>query len=243
MKLLGDYHTHTTYTHGKSTVEENVMQAANLGLKEIAITEHSYKGFNHIKRGDLDKIKMDISGIKDKYDIKILCGIEANLISTEGDIDISDDELKDLDLVILGFHKFTKVSFRQFFKFVLPNLLNFKPSKARIRRNTEAYIKAMDKHRVSILAHLGYAGCKVDCVRLAEECVKRGIYIELNGKRINFSKEEISAMVDTGVKFVIDSDAHSKLAVGKNHRAFNLIEKYKIPLNQVANIDKIPKFK
>ena len=42
MKLLGDYHTHTTYTHGKSTIEENVRQAENLGLKEIAITEHSY---------------------------------------------------------------------------------------------------------------------------------------------------------------------------------------------------------
>ena len=38
MRILGDYHTHTTYTHGKSTVEENVEQAELLGLKEIAIT-------------------------------------------------------------------------------------------------------------------------------------------------------------------------------------------------------------
>ena len=56
MRLFGDYHTHTTYTHGKSTVEENVQQAELLGLKEIAITEHSYKGFNHIRKGDIDKI-------------------------------------------------------------------------------------------------------------------------------------------------------------------------------------------
>ena len=98
MKLLGDYHTHTIYTHGKSTVEENVAQAENLGLKEIAITEHSYKGYNHIKCGDLDKMRADIAAIKDKYKPRILLGIEANLVSTEGDIDIADEELKDLDL-------------------------------------------------------------------------------------------------------------------------------------------------
>lgn len=243
MKLLGDYHTHTTYTHGKSSVEENIAQAENLGLKEIAITEHSYKGFNHIRKGDLEKIRADIEECKDKYKVKVLLGIEANLMSVNGDIDIADEELEGLDLVVLGFHKFSKVKLKDLFGFVLPNLLKKKPSKAQIERNTQAYINAMDKHRVSILAHLGYAGCSVNCVRLAQECVKRGIYIELNGKRINFTKDDIDGMVATGVKFIIDSDAHSKYAVGKNHRAFNLIEKYRIPLGQIANIDKLPKFK
>ena len=241
MRLLGDYHTHTNYTHGESSIEENVAQAENLGLKEIAITEHSYLGANHIKPGDLKNMREDIEKIRDKYNVKILFGIEANLISSDGDIDISDEELKDLDLVVLGFHKFSKVGFKEFFKFVLPNLLNKKPTKKQIERNTQAYLKAMDKHRVSILAHLGYAGCAVDYVRLAQECVKRNIYIELNGKRINFGEKDIKAMIATGVKFVIDSDAHRALDVGKNHRAFNMIEKYKIPLDQIANLDKLPK--
>ena len=241
MKILGDYHTHTTYTHGRSTIEENVAQAENLGLKEIAITEHCYKAHYCIKRGDLGKMRQDIDAIKDKYKVKILLGIEANLISRDGDVDITDEELEGLDLVVLGFHKFTRVKFAEFFKFVLPNLLRRKPSKKQIERNTQAYIRAMDKHRVSILAHLGYAGCSVDCVRLAEECVKRNIYIELNGKRINFTKEDIDGMIATGVKFIIDSDAHHKYNVGKNHRAFNLIEKYNIPREQIANLDKLPK--
>ena len=43
MILFGDYHTHTIYTHGKSTIEENVLVAIKKGLKEVAITEHSYK--------------------------------------------------------------------------------------------------------------------------------------------------------------------------------------------------------
>lgn len=243
MKLLGDYHTHTVYTHGTSTVEENVRQAETLGLKEIAITEHSYLGFNHIKKGDLQRIKQDIDNIQGKYNVKVLWGIEANLMSRNGDIDISDEELEKLDLVVLGYHKASKYSLIEWLKFGLPNMLRKKPSQKQIMINTEAYLKAMDKHRVSILAHLGYAGCRVDCVRLAEECVKRGIYIELNGKRINFTREDIEGMVATGVNFIIDSDAHSMLAVGKNHRAFNLIEKYNIPLKQIANLDKLPKFK
>ena len=244
MKLSSDFHTHTIYTHGKGSVEENVKQAENLGLKAVAITEHCYNSKYAIKRGDLEKIADDIDKIKDEYNIKILRGIEANLISRNGDIDISDDELKDLDLVILGFHKMTKSSLKERFKFFLPNILFKKKSKKRIDINTKAYLNAMDKHRVSILAHLNYGGCKVDCVRLAQECAKKGIYIELNGKRINFTKEEINGMVKTGVKFIINSDAHSPLAVGKNHRGFNLVEKYKIPLDSIANIDgKIPQFK
>lgn len=242
MRLLGDYHTHTTYTHGTSTVEENVQQAEILGLKEIAITEHSYKGFNHIKAGDLSNIKADIESIKNKYDVKVLLGIEANLMSEAGDIDISDEELKELDVVVLGYHKASKLKFSQFLKFSIPNMLRKKPTKKQIERNTMAYINAMNKHRINILAHLGYAGCAVDCVRLAKECVKRNIYIELNGKRINFTKEDIVGMVKTGVKFIVNSDAHKKENVGKNSMAFNLIEKYNIPLEQVANVDKLPMF-
>lgn len=243
MNLIGDFHTHTTYTHGTSTIEENVKKAQELGLKAIAITEHSYQSKYHIKHGDLDKMRADIESIKNKYDIKILLGIEANLISRNGDIDISDEELNSLDLVVLGFHKMTKVKPLEFFKFVLPNLLRKKPINKQIERNTQAYLNAIEKHRINILAHLNYAGCYVDCERIAKVCKEKGIYIELNGKRINFSKSDIDKMVKTGVQFIIDSDAHDINSVGKNHRAFNLIEKYNIPLNQIVNLNKMPTFK
>ena len=52
MNFLGDYHTHTIYSrkkfipyyHAKGTIEENILEAKKVGLKEIAITDH---GFNH----------------------------------------------------------------------------------------------------------------------------------------------------------------------------------------------------
>lgn len=242
MNLIGDFHTHTTYTHGTSTIEENVRQAENLGLKYIAITEHSYNSIYHIKHGDLDKMRQDIDDIKNKYKPKILLGIEANLISRNGDLDISDSELIGLDLVILGFHKMTKVKLKEWFKFVLPNIIRKKLTKKQIETNTEAYLNAIEKHRISIIAHLNYAGCYVDCEKIAKACAEKGIYIELNGKRINFSKEDIEKMLKTDVKFIINSDAHKVENVGKNHRAFNLIEKYKIPLDRVVNLNQVPNF-
>ena len=243
MKLIGDFHTHTNYTHATGTIEDSVKQADNLGLLALAITDHAYKSAYAIKKGDLNKMRDDIERIKDKYRTKILLGIEANLISRNGDMDVSDEELNSLDLVVLGFHRFTKVGIKEFLSWVLPNLLRKKPTKKQIEINTQAYINAMDKHRVSILAHLNYGGCWVDAEVLAKECVKRGIYIELNGKRIDFTRDDVEKMVKTGVKFIINSDAHKPLDVGKNHRAFNLIEKYKIPLEQIVNLNEMPKFK
>lgn len=48
MILTADYHTHTPYSHGKGTVEENAARAKELGLKQIGITDH---GFSHIAFG------------------------------------------------------------------------------------------------------------------------------------------------------------------------------------------------
>ena len=44
-------------------------------------------------------------------------------------------------------------------------------------------------------------------------------------------------------EFIVNSDAHSVDAVGKNHRAFAMIEKCKIPLENIVNMDKLPKFR
>ena len=43
MLLTGDYHTHTVYSHGKGTVLENALRAKEIGLQEIAITDHGFE--------------------------------------------------------------------------------------------------------------------------------------------------------------------------------------------------------
>ena len=48
MEILGDYHTHTVFSHGHGSIEDNVKAAIKMGLKEIAITDH---GFSHNSYG------------------------------------------------------------------------------------------------------------------------------------------------------------------------------------------------
>ena len=45
-----------------------------------------------------------------------------------------------------------------------------------------------------------------------------------------------------GVKFIVNSDAHIPENVGEVNKGLNYVYKFNIPVSQVVNIDKIPKF-
>ena len=77
---------------------------AKKGLKEIAITDH---GFNHqlynVMRKDIPLMRRQIEELKDKYNVKILLGVEANLISSEGDIDVEHKDEEKIRHYFNGF--------------------------------------------------------------------------------------------------------------------------------------------
>lgn len=248
MIILGDYHTHTKYSrhgHGKGTVLENASVANEKGLKQIAITDH---GFNHsfygVRRRDIPDIKEDILNAKEVTGVDILLGVEANLISLNGDIDVNVEDFEFLDILAMGFHKLVQMDKNQdFWKLSMANIFSspFAPSKEKINRNTTAFLKALDKYPIDILTHINY-GFPVDALAVAKLAKEKGTYIELNGKRINISERDLDTMAGEGVKFILNSDAHTPDRVGECNEGLNLIFKLGIPLNQVANIDKLPKF-
>lgn len=249
MVILGDYHTHTKYSrhgHGKGSVLENASVANEKGLKQIAITDH---GFNHafygVRRRDIPEVKEDILNAKEVTGVDILLGVEANLISLNGDIDVEIEDFEFLDLLSMGFHKFVNMQRSEDVrKLTLPNLFGtpFQPSQEKINRNTTAYLKALDKYPIDILTHINYE-FPIDTLAVARLAKEKGTYIELNGKRINISERDLDIMAGEGVRFILNSDAHTPDRVGECNEGFNLIFKLGIPLSQVANIDKLPKFK
>lgn len=244
MKLLGDYHTHTIYSHGKGTILQNAISAKEQGLKEIAITDH---GFGHVffgvKRKKINEIRQKITEAEKETGVKIFFGVEANLTSCGGDVDITKDELKKIDILLMGHHRFVKCRFWDMFRLFLPNMIfRGKVSKKVKERNTQAILKALDKYPIDILTHLCYE-MPVDVKRIAEKAIEKGTYIEINEHKMCFTESEIKTMIDMGVKFIVDSDAHYPHKVGKVDSAMSVVEKYNIPVAQIANMDKLPTFK
>lgn len=246
MSLFGDYHTHTIYSHGKGTIEQNVMFAKQKGLKQIAITDH---GFLHrlyaVDRKNIGKMRNECENAAKKFGVDVFLGVEANLMSLDGDVDITEEEYNKLDILLVGWHNFVytkgfKNKFSFFFMNYIYNVL--KTPKYKKNQNTKAYLKAIEKYPIDVITHLNY-GMKVNTLEVAKFARDHGTYIELNGKRIKFSKKEIKQMIDEKVMFIIGSDAHEYNRVGKNDHAFSLIAKYNIPEELIANLNKIPKFK
>ena len=106
MKLFGDYHTHTYFSDGKSSIEENVISAVNKGIKQLAITDHS---FSHMAHGITKKTYAEqtdiINNLRAKYpEIEILHGVESNLTGLNGSIDVSHEDRRQFDVLVVGYH-------------------------------------------------------------------------------------------------------------------------------------------
>ncbi len=250
MALIADYHTHTKYSrhhHGKGTIEENVRVAYEKGLRQIAITDH---GFNQklygVRRKDIPQVKKDIEDAVERYPIDVLLGVEANIVSSYGDVDIVDDDYNNLDIILMGFHRFVRsTSKREQFKFIIKNILCeifHHTSKKQIEKNTNAYINAMRKYDIDILTHLNHA-CKVDVEKVARVAKETNTLIELNGKRLGMSDKEILTCYNLGCKFVIDSDAHRPNRVGDCHLGLEAALRLRLPDSCIVNYNDLPTFK
>lgn len=245
MKLNADYHTHTTFSHGKGTIMDNVEQAARMNLAEIGIADH---GFNHLlygmKREELVKMRFDASLAEYKTGVRVLVGTEANLISMDGDIDARGDD--NLNFIICGYHRIVKIKKGHKWKLVYSNILReffmgrrryhrANINKKWVQQNTDVLISALKKNRIDILSHPN-RHFRVDMVRLAQACVKYNTAFELNAKSPLYNKKELEAVVKTGVKFVISSDAHKPKNVGNVEKVLTFIQGI-VPEDQILNIN------
>ncbi len=228
MQLFADYHTHTRYSHGKGTVEDNVKAALKRGLKEVAISDHGpahpFVGIKNLKT--LRKIKEDIERCREKYaGIKILLGIEANIISTSGELDITPPFIAELDILLVGLHTgIIPKDISNGLDLMIKNWgSRYSPELSReVRRiNTGALISAVENYPVNIVVHPGLK-LNIDTYKLAEVCALRGTALEINSSHGIKTREFTRAAAQTDVKFVINSDAHSPEDVGNLEAGSNL---------------------
>ena len=248
MILTGDYHTHTTYSHGKGSVFDNVKKAKEIGLKEIGITDH---GFSHpafgLNKRKLPKLREDVKMAEKEFGVKTYLGIESNLLSSQGDVDLKEKDYNKFDLFLVGVHKFVLYKPKAIFNMFIPNFFtssfNGKPTKNLIKINTKAYVNAIKKHPIDVITHLNFC-CFADVLEVAKASADYGTYIELNGKKKHLSKEELYLLSKENVNFIINSDAHSPKRVGEVSLVEELLKDGVIKEDKIANINgKTPEFR
>ena len=98
MNAIIDLHCHTIASgHAYSTLKENIDEAKLKGLKYVGVSDHApnMPGSTHpFYFGNLGVIKEEINGVK------VLKGIEANIMDFDGNIDIPSDVVGKLDYVM-----------------------------------------------------------------------------------------------------------------------------------------------
>lgn len=234
----GDYHTHTFFSDGTSSLEENIQHAIAVGLKEYAVTDHAFKHRAHgISIANFEVQKRQVELFREKYpQIKIYHALEGNIMGYSGRLD-TEEYIEELDFLQMGFHKTaSNESFATWWSFTAMNAI-FKPSKKKIEKNTLAYLRCIDRYDLKFVNHLNY-GILVNSKEIAKACVEKGTKIELNGKRVFFTQEDVDGMLETGVDFVVNSDAHDALSVGDVSLPVEFAKTHGIPLEKIVNLNK-----
>jgi putative hydrolase len=244
MKLTADYHIHSTYSknnHGKSTIEEIVKTSVELGLKEIAITDHGPKHFLYgIKKNKIVEAKNKVEEMRKKYpQIKILFGVESNIISLNGKTDLNEDLLSLCDIILCGYHSGVIFStFNDLWNFYVMNFLgkfNKRIREKQIEKNTRAIIGALNKYNINILTHPGDK-IPVDIDKVACIAEKRNTILEINNHHQHLNSEEIKIAAKYDVKFVINSDSHIKDNIGGYINAISAAQKSGLDLKRIINL-------
>ncbi len=249
MLLTADYHTHTVFSHGKGQIIDNARSALNAGLKEVGISDH---GFSHPAFGlttrKIPKMRALCDDASKETGVKVLLGIESNIISTEGHADLKPELYDYFDIFLAGIHKCVLYKFKSWFTLSIPDLFHTYIAKNNIpkyviKNNTSAYVNLIKKNPVDIITHLNFC-CFCDVVEVAKVAADYGTYIELNAKKTHLTDEQLYAVEKTGVNFVIGSDAHTPDRVGEISLVEKMLERVSIPKDRIMNIDgKIPEMR
>ncbi|WHH60477.1 phosphatase [Petroclostridium sp. X23] len=221
LKYLVDTHCHSVATgHAYSTIQELAEQASKKNMEMIAITDHGVAMVDAPHYWHFGNMKILPSEI---YGVKILKGVEANIIDMEGNLDMPEEYLCRLDWVIASFHD-----------------VCIEPGT--VEQHTHAWIKVIENKYVDAIGH---SGNPVFTYHYDEvlRCVKdNDKLVEINNHSFSSrpGSEENCKLIaqkckEMGVKVVVGSDAHISFDVGKFDKVYEIFKEVNMPEELVMN--------
>ncbi len=237
-RMIYDHHTHTVYSHGKGSIEDNVRVASEKGLESIAITDHGpghlTYGINHEK---IPQMRREIARLREKYpNVRVLLGVEANTVRTWPYLDVEDTA--SFDILLAGYH------FGILKAGMVPNYISNRTGLFRsdtsslMVKNTDMILNALYNNHIDILTHPGDKG-PFDIRDIARACEDTGTMVEINAKHKHLTVEEIKIAAGFDVKFIIGSDAHIPEKVGDFEEPLARALEAGLDPDRIVNIQKI----
>lgn len=234
-RLAFDLHTHTTYSHGKGSIEDNVRAAMERGLSHIAITDHGPGHlFYGVKRDAIAEMRKEIDILNAKYPkIMIQLSVEANIINKGNHLDVTPEEFELFDFVIAGYHYGLPGGY------CVRNWLWNKGLKVGERRlmnkNTDMTIKALYENNIAILTHPGDKG-PFEMRPIAEACADTDTLMEISTWHDHLTVEELKIAAQTDAQFIINSDAHHPKRIGDFEGGLERAFEAGIDLSRIVNL-------
>src|SRR5215467_2454512 len=201
--LRGDLHTHTDLTDGVASLEAMVAAAQRRGYEYYAVTDHAP---NLIMQRMTDekmlaqREQVRILAAQFTGGLELLHGTELN-IGPDGSVDWDADFLAGFDICVASVHS------------------HFEQSRAEMTRR---FVATCENPHVNVIGHpttrrIGKRPpVEVDFGELFRACARTGTALEINAspQRLDLPSDHIRAARDAGVRFAIDSDAHSVSDLG-----------------------------
>jgi len=190
--LVADLHCHTTWSDGSGTILDMAEKARALGLKVLAITDHSCLLTVEKWRQQAEYIRE--ARRKLGKSLRLLHGIEVD-ISEDGELDFPAEALAEMDVVVASLHDHLTQPRHQI---------------------TRRLLRAMQNPLVDIIAHptgrllFELPAADLDWDEVLPAARRSGVALEINSNPLRLDLDEVHARqaVELGIPLTIDTDSH-----------------------------------
>ena len=220
-----DLHTHTCASgHGTNDrITDLAKEAAKRNMSVLGVSDH---GPASMGSAGLSYFRSLFLCEKKRFGITIRYGAEANILDTDGNLDIPDDILQTLDYCIVSMHRPIYTS-------------------GSAAENTRAYIRAMRHPNVKIIGHCDDSRFPVDYPELVKAALSFGVMPEVNNVSLlpdSYRKDcrtntirMLQACESLSCPIILSSDSHGRAHIGDVRAARKLIEEVRFPSPLIKN--------